>query len=65
MGYIGKALEKGFSDMYGLGGGGLEPCFSENWLLPLEIFCLFWSAFRQTAPHPYPHYQVRFGWGGG
>ena len=23
----------------------------------LGFFCLFWSGFRQTAPHPYPHYS--------
>ena len=43
MGYIGKALEKGFSEMYGLGGGP-EPYFFKNWPLPLTgwvFFCLF------------------------
>ena len=31
---IWKALEKGFSEMYGLG-GGLDPYFFKNWPLPL------------------------------
>ena len=41
MGYIRKALEKGFSEMYGLGLRGAEPCFSENWLLPLTDWVFF------------------------
>ena len=60
VGYIRKALEKGFWRCMGLGGGGPEPYFSENWPLPLTVwgfFCLFWSSFRHTAPHPYPHYS--------
>ena len=37
-----KALEKGFSEMYWLGGGGgPEPYFFENWLLPLTGWVFF------------------------
>ena len=40
MGYIWKALEKGFSEMYGFMGGS-EPYFFENWPLPLTGWVFF------------------------
>ena len=40
MGYIRKALEKGFSEMYGLGGGP-EPYFFEIWPLLLTGWVFF------------------------
>ena len=45
--------------MNGLGGGGPEPYFFENWPLPLTgwVFFACSDGFRQTAPHPYPHYS--------
>ena len=45
--------------MYWLGGGP-EPYFFENQPLPLTgsvFFYLIWYGFRQTAPHPCPHYS--------
>ena len=41
MGYIRKALEKGFSDMYWLGGGGPEPYFFEKGPLLLTGWVFF------------------------
>ena len=40
VGYIRKALEEGFSEMYWLGGGP-EPYFLENWPLPLTGWGFF------------------------
>ena len=43
VGYIQKALEKGFSEMYGLGGGS-EPYFFRNLAVAIDrlgFFCLF------------------------
>ena len=40
VGYIRKALEKGFSEMYGLGGGP-EPYFFKNRPLPLTGWVFF------------------------
>ena len=40
--------------MFGLGCGGSGSIFFRK--LAVTI-CLFWSGFRQTAPHPYPHYS--------
>ena len=59
MGYIRKALEKGFSEMYGLGGGSGTIFFRKLAVTVdrLGFFCLFSSGFRQTAPHPYPYYS--------
>ena len=39
MGHIWKALEKGFSEMHGLGRGGWgsEPYFFKSWPLPLTV----------------------------
>ena len=58
MGYIRKALEKGFLEMYGLGGGSATIFFRKLAVTvdSLRFFPLFWSAFRHTALHPYPHY---------
>ena len=71
MGYIGKALEKGFSEMYGLGGGP-EPYFFENWPLPLTGWVFFAcsslvSDRLHCTPTPitptYGHVRVKsFGW---
>ena len=41
VGYIWKALEKGFSEMYWFRGGGPEPYFFENWPLPLTGWVFF------------------------
>ena len=73
VGYIRKALEEGFSEMYWLGGGGgPEPYFLENWQLPLTgwVFfacCGLVSDRLHRIPTPltptYGHMRVRsFGW---
>ena len=60
-----KALEKGFLEMYGRGGGGLEPYFFEYWSLPLAVWGFFaCSGQVSDTLHPYPQYWVHF-WGGG
>ena len=69
MGYIRKALEKGFSKMYGLGWGwgGRNHIFFKNWQIPLMVWVflgLFWSGFRHLGLHTYPHCRVHFFWGG-
>ena len=54
--HIWKALEKGFSEMYGLGGGSGTVFFRKLDVMIdcLGFFCLFWSGFRQTALHSPP-----------
>ena len=67
MGYIRKALAKGFSEMYGLKVGSGTIYFFRKvaaTIDSLDFFCLFWSGSRHTALHPYPHYRVHFFWGG-
>ena len=59
VGYIRKALEEGFSEMYWLGGGS-GTIFSQKLAVNVDrlaFFCLLWSGFRQTALHPYPPYS--------
>ena len=62
MGFIRKALERGFLEMEGSG-----TIFFPKLAITVEglgVFCLFGSGFRQIALHPYPHYRVHL-WGGG
>ena len=55
MGYIRKALEKGFLKMYGNGGGSGTGFFPfENWPL-LLIFLGFVVRFQTFFPPPPPH----------
>ena len=49
------------------GEGRSRTIFFRKWVVAIDslvFFCLFWSGFRQTAPHPYPHYWVCLGGGG-
>ena len=45
--------------MYWLGGGSGTKFFRKLAVTVdrLVFFCLSWSGFRQTAPHPYPPYS--------
>ena len=54
-GYIPKALENGFSDMYWLGGGP-EPYFFEKWPLPLTgwVFLSVLVRFQTNCTAPLP-----------
>ena len=58
MGHTRNALEKGFLDMYGLGGGGgAEPYFFENWPLPLTVWVFLpvlirFQTFLPSPPSP-------------
>ena len=70
-GYIWKALEKGFLEMYWLGGVP-EPYFFRKLAVTVDrlgFFCLFWSGFRKLHRTPTPitptygHMRVKsFGW---
>ena len=59
MGYIRKALEKGFWEMYWLEGGSGTIFFRKLAVTVdrLGFFCLLWFGCKQTATHPYPHYS--------
>ena len=65
-GILGKGLKRAFRRCRVRGGSGTT--FFRKLAVTVDslgFFCQFWSGFRQTAPHPYPHYRVRFFLGGG
>ena len=64
MGYIRKALEEGFSEMYGLGGGP-QPYFPQKLAIivdGLEFFLPVLVRFHTDCTAP-PHYRVHFFFG--
>ena len=66
MGYIQKALEEGFSEMYGLGGGGGNIFFRKLAVTidGLGFFLPILVRFQTHCTAPRPHYRVQFGGGG-